>query len=229
MARHALDPIPEDGLVFDFTYDIVKGRWVAWKTMMGSFKVPASASFSSILVPTLDTVRNTKLMQKLVMRGVNVLLTGGTGTGKTVQVKQLLGEVLDQKKFQPMFLNFSAQTSANMTQDIIDGKLGKRRKGVFGPPPGKRCVVFVDDLNMPKKEEYGAQPPIEILRQWMDHKGWYVARIARIARIALMVRDEGRSGGAKGQSGGTWRMVKCNAAAAFTVDSCIEALLREER
>ena len=53
-------------------------------------------------------------------------------------------------------MTFSAATSANITQDTIDSKIEKRRKGRYGPPIGKKCPILIDDLNMPKKEEYGA-------------------------------------------------------------------------
>ncbi|KAG6609727.1 Axonemal dynein heavy chain [Phytophthora cinnamomi] len=181
--RAALLAIPEEGLVYDYRFDTRRSVWVNWMEASGggAFVIPRDAQFTQVLVPTIDSERNAWLLDTLIRHHFHVLCTGDTGTGKSVSIKKKLLSGLNDPpgsdsppKFAPsIFLNFSAQTSANQTQDLIEAKLDKRRKGVLGPPLGQSCVIFVDDLNMPAKETYGAQPPIELLRQWMGHGGWY--------------------------------------------------------
>ncbi|GFR40055.1 hypothetical protein Agub_g593 [Astrephomene gubernaculifera] len=165
--------MPAEGSVYDWVYDTTYESWRGWMELGKAQSISPDADYSTIIVTTADVVRYSHLLALQVANHVPLLLAGPTGTGKSVYIKSFLADKLDRAKWTHMVFNFSAQTSANMTQDIIDGKLDKRRKGVYGPPLGKRCAVFVDDLNMPQLDRYGAQPPIELLRQVMDHGGWY--------------------------------------------------------
>ena len=81
----------------------------------------------NIIVPTLDTARTHYLIDVCVNHNRPVLFCGPTGTGKSAYIKQkLMGA--DDSKFVTTFINFSAKTTANQTQNLIMSRLDKRRK-----------------------------------------------------------------------------------------------------
>ncbi|XP_031370421.1 dynein heavy chain 6, axonemal isoform X2 [Apis dorsata] len=144
-----------------------------WMDIMPKFVYDREVPFFDILVPTIDTVRFGYLMKKLVQINKPVFFSGNTGVGKSVITKVILKELEDTNLWVPINLIFSAQTSSGRTQEILELKLEKRKKTVLGAPIGKRVCVFVDDVNMPKLDTYGSQPPIELLRQLLDFGGMY--------------------------------------------------------
>uniref|UniRef100_A0A7N6C1K8 Dynein axonemal heavy chain 12 n=1 Tax=Anabas testudineus TaxID=64144 RepID=A0A7N6C1K8_ANATE len=173
-------PMDEKGLVYDYFYEVLcnyntyfkgKGRWVHWNDAIKNANLGDKKNkVQEIIVPTIDTVRYTYLLDLCITYGVPPLFVGPTGTGN--------------KKSLNHYFNF-----------LLD----KRRKGVFGPPTGKKCVIFVDDMNMPALEQFGAQPPVELLRQYIDHGNWYDLKdTSRITLVDLqLISAMGPPGGGR--------------------------------
>ena len=211
--RQCEQTIPSTGLVYDYCVDEETGSWAPWISSDFVFEPNiATTPYNDIVVPTKDTVRTRYLLQKLVSNRSHVLITGGTGTGKTTIVMQYLSGTGDAgarpstqleknalKRTVPLVLSFSAQTSVNQTQDIMDSKMEKRKRGVFGPPAGQEFVIYVDDLNMPQREKYFAQPPLELLRQAMSQGGWYDRKSLEFCKIIdwTLVTAMGPPGGGR--------------------------------
>ncbi|KAI8825055.1 dynein heavy chain and region D6 of dynein motor-domain-containing protein [Fimicolochytrium jonesii] len=166
--------LPTEGTLYDYMFQSEdEDRWVPWLSTIERKPIPANAEFNDILIPTKDTARYNYLMDLMITHDIGFLLVGPTGTGKSKYVSNKLLTGVAKEKYTPMFVGFSARTSAAQTQDLVMSKLDKRRKGVYGPGVGRKVLIFIDDLNMPAKEQYGAQPPIELFRQWLDHGNWY--------------------------------------------------------
>lgn len=135
--------------VFDLYFERDKINWINWLKTIPPYVVPKDISYSQLIVPTIDSIRMNKLMHMLVNNDKYPMYCGPTGTGKSITVVNELKKSFDNPDWSFLSMSFSAQTSANQTQRIIDGKMEKRRKGVYGPPLGKKGIIFVDDLNMP--------------------------------------------------------------------------------
>ena len=163
------------GTVFDFfvNFESNPPQLAPWDKLVKPFTYSDEVAFFDMLVPTVYTTRYSWLLERCLNQGHSCLFTGTTGVGKSVVAKDTLDRLEAGGEWVPVTMNFSAQTSSLRTQVTIESKLERKRKTVLGAPPGKKLVLFVDDLNMPKLEEYGAQPPIELLRQFQDFKGFY--------------------------------------------------------
>lgn len=159
--------------VYNVYVDLAAKEVKNWSHLLPEFKYDPTAPYFGILVPTTDTTRYRYLLQKLTNGGHNVLLMAETGVGKSVIIGSFLNEMVNAGKCVSYVMGYSAQTKPANLRDVLETKLEKKRKNLLGPPAGKKMYLFIDDLNMPALEKYGAQPPNELLRQIIDQGGFY--------------------------------------------------------
>lgn len=167
---------PKEGLCFDYFYDPKSGEHVHWQSMVPAHSPspigtrPGETPFNELFVETIETVRITYLLDKLVKNGKYAMLVGNAGTGKTEIIKNYLNSLdMDTDGILSKNIGMSYYTSSFTLQNEMEGYIDKRSGNIFGPPMGKKMVFFIDDMNLPYVETYGTQNSIALLTQHMQY------------------------------------------------------------
>ncbi|RVE54736.1 hypothetical protein evm_000503 [Chilo suppressalis] len=164
---------PLKDTVYDYYVDERLRQFRPWEDKLpDNWKYNPNLGFHNILVPTVEFIRVQLVALDMLKAGYGVLVGGPTGTGKTFLIQGTLSN-LDPTKYSTQVINMSAQTTAANVQDIIESRLEKRTKGNYVPAGGKKMIAFMDDINMPVRDYYGSQPPLELVRLWHDYGFWF--------------------------------------------------------
>ncbi|GMH67856.1 hypothetical protein TrLO_g3024 [Triparma laevis f. longispina] len=156
-----------DKLMYDHFYDAEKHRWLSWETQVVKYEEPSPFQFYKIMVPTTQSVLYTHMLEKLAPLKP-ILYIGESGTAKTLTIENYTSG-LNPDKFARLAINMSSRTSSKDVQINVEDNVDKRTGSIYGPAGGKKLIVFIDDMNMPKVDVYGTQQPITLLLTLLNH------------------------------------------------------------
>ncbi len=164
--------MPPDSQIFDFMVNPDKDEWRTWDEKMNQSWTPANNSkYNEIFVPTADITRNKTIIKNTIKIQQHHFIIGSTATGKTTIV-QMIFKSLDYTKYQSFSVNLSNGISSKTLQKVIEGNF-ERRNNKLLPPSNKRSICYVDDLSLPKKDQFGCRNIVEMLRQLLELERWY--------------------------------------------------------
>ncbi|XP_056232067.1 dynein axonemal heavy chain 10 [Seriola aureovittata] len=158
--------------LYDFHFDGTQEKWVPWNSLVTKYVHNPEMKFADILVPTIDTTRANWILEQMVKIKRPVLLVGESGTSKTATIHNFLKNLNTDTRI-TLIINFSSRTTSMDLQRNLEASVEKRTKETYGPPMGKRLLVFIDDMNMPTVDNYGTQQPIALLKLLLNRGGIY--------------------------------------------------------
>uniref|UniRef100_A0A9L0IQP0 Dynein axonemal heavy chain 10 n=1 Tax=Equus asinus TaxID=9793 RepID=A0A9L0IQP0_EQUAS len=160
--------------LYDFHFDSTCKKWIPWNKLVPEYVHSHERKFIDILVHTVDTTRITWMLEQMAKVKQPVILVGESGTSKTATTQNFLKSLNEDTNI-VLMVNFSSRTTSMDIQRNLEANVEKRTKDTYGPPMGKRLLVFMDDMNMPKVDEYGTQQPIALLKLLLE-KGYLYDR-----------------------------------------------------
>lgn len=153
-------------------------EWASWALRVDQVDLePHQVMDPSIIVPTVDTVSHESMIHSVINSHSPLILCGPPGSGKTMTLFKALRQL---PTLDLISLNFSKDTSPQTLLALLEQhcEYRKSNKGLILAPKleGKWVVVFCDEINLPAADNYGTQKVIALMRQIVEHGGFWRAK-----------------------------------------------------
>jgi dynein heavy chain len=65
-------------------------KWINWLNTVPKYIIDREQTFLQLSIPTIDSIRMSSICKLILENSKHCLLVGPTGTGKSLQISQLL-------------------------------------------------------------------------------------------------------------------------------------------
>jgi len=187
-------PFPNKYSVFDFYFDFSHQNWMNWCDGITGISLNDSRPIEMKLIPTNESAAMIYIGRLLINHHIPFVFNGPESS-KTLAIKSLMRDFLNER-FDCKQLPLS---NCSTPKQLLSGikSLMHKRSGAYGPLTNQHLVLFIDNLNSVKPEQFGSQPALELIRQILDYGGWYNTSSIEFQRIVdtTIVSSMGTQGG----------------------------------
>ena len=189
---------PKFKTIYEYYIDFSDLKWVEWIDGKTNIDFASNQKLEEQLIPACESAAIMYLSRLLVEHNHSILLNGPS-TSKILIAKTLSNIILDKNEFDCHYFSLSSCSKPNDISSFMMQHMHKYQ-GKFGPLPNQKLVFAIDNIISPKPEVYGAQTPLELLRQFFDYGGWYNTKnitfnlIVRTTIISTMSEAFSKSG-----------------------------------
>jgi len=130
------------------------------------------------LIPTVSVLRDMDLFKTWLAEELPFIVCGPKGCGKNLIIRHAIRRLQEESDstMSVATLNCNAQTSSKDVLQklrqfcsVTTGTSGR----VYRPKEGKRVVLYMKDVNLPKPDKYETSEIVQFLQQAVMHNGFY--------------------------------------------------------
>ncbi|SSD59863.1 related to Dynein heavy chain, cytoplasmic [Saccharomycodes ludwigii] len=167
----------DDNNMLDYTVSPVDGSFTLIDVPQTDIG-PEYINRTDLVIPTIDTIRHENLVYRFLNSGKSFILCGPPGSGKTMSIYNSLKKLTN---LEIIAMNFSKDITIKQFLVTIEQycNYNTTADGYILLPKsfGKKLVVFCDEINLPKIDQYRSQPLILFLRELIEKGGFWNSKL----------------------------------------------------